>query len=246
MAGAVAAVGAAEHTQWDAVTGLAFVLTTERLISNVVEGADTRRKADVLADVLGALVRAGRAIRKGEDVPPALIGANDVTLVADYVAQHRSRASDQRPDLPGTRGQNRDRLLEKSQASHGRHLASDFGRCRALRLQLVTDQFGRTLALIERRYAAGRRRKSDRRRGATASKAWSPTRALRPVWPWALTPSACPGTRCRRQCCSASMLTRRTLTCCCRALRSRHCLGQCAGGDREGRVGRDRKRHAVQ
>jgi hypothetical protein len=158
IAGAVAAVGAAESTQWEAVTGLAFVLTTERLISNVVEGPDTRRKADVLADVLGAMVRSGRAIRKGEDIPPALIGANDATLVADYVSQTTARElrTNVRTFLGHAGKVATDCLKNHKQAMVGilQTGSEDVG-LNAFR-NFVVDHIGATLALIERRYAPAR------------------------------------------------------------------------------------------
>jgi hypothetical protein len=158
IASAVAAVGGAEHTQWEALTGLGFVLVTERLISNVVEGADTRRKADVVADVLGALVRAGRAIRKGEDIPPALIGANDATLVADYVAQTTAR--EMRTSVRALLGHAgkvaTDCLKNHKQGMVGILQApSDDVGLNAFRCY-VRDHLGGTLPAIERRYAAAR------------------------------------------------------------------------------------------
>jgi len=74
IAQAVSAVGAADDAQLAAAVGLAFVRVREQLLGVTVEGyaAKThgRTKSELRQLVLAGMVKDGRAIRKGEEIPP--------------------------------------------------------------------------------------------------------------------------------------------------------------------------------
>lgn len=156
IATAVASVGQAEDSKWNAITGLAFVRSKEAFIGVHIEGAKARGKVDIRADVMAAMVRSGRAIRKGEDIPPALIGGNDPTPIADYVKDTPAR--ELRTEIRNMLGL-ADKVAGEVNKNHKQALATvlqagteDLGLQRYR--EHIAAHVGDTLAKLERRYAA--------------------------------------------------------------------------------------------